>query len=323
MPTRLSSDFLFHYKRDFEVLKLILEKGFRHTRWRESLPYGNAKQENFLCCFCDILPEQAESHRACYGDYAIVLNKAWGIKNGISPVRYIHPKSPGALTQYVALKNLWRETSTVVQTSIANPVERVCALIKRYMLFSMMVDMNLIHEGQIQKSFGNDPSLHATLAQLHNSLDAITACFPTQKTGDDFLKFMGSIMNRLIELHNELERRDAFCRAYTEDFTNSAGELIQGKVLYDEREWRSIRMIEEVSDGSHVQKAQEASVDGYLPHEYNLRFEDKDVVFVVVRSDTEKAELIEYLKSKTCLLNASVTASKITTFSALLNAQKA
>jgi len=72
---RLSSDLLFHYKHDFEVVKLILQNGFRHNLWRESLPYKGAMQENFFCSFCDILPEQASHHRIVYGEYAIALKK--------------------------------------------------------------------------------------------------------------------------------------------------------------------------------------------------------------------------------------------------------
>ena len=36
---RLSSDYLYHFKRDPEVVKLILQGGFRHNLLTETLPF--------------------------------------------------------------------------------------------------------------------------------------------------------------------------------------------------------------------------------------------------------------------------------------------
>lgn len=106
---RLSSDFLYHYKRDINDVKLILQYGFQHNMWDEKVIFRDSVQQNFIVCFCDILANQAEYHRKCCGDLSIVLAKEWGIKNNISPVRYVHKSSIGQFPDYIKAKNINRE----------------------------------------------------------------------------------------------------------------------------------------------------------------------------------------------------------------------
>jgi hypothetical protein len=50
----LSSNYLYHYKKDVSVIKLILKKGFRYNIWEENAIFRESKQLNFMVCFCDI-----------------------------------------------------------------------------------------------------------------------------------------------------------------------------------------------------------------------------------------------------------------------------
>ncbi len=67
---KLSSKYLYHYKRDIDIVKEILKKGFRYNLWGENIAFHNSIQFNFIVCFCDILAEQAGYHRECSGTYA-------------------------------------------------------------------------------------------------------------------------------------------------------------------------------------------------------------------------------------------------------------
>lgn len=100
---RLSSDSLYTYS-SFENIKLILENGLRHSLNTEKYPYKEFEHKNFIVSFCDILPTQVEYHRSIYGKYGIALSKEWGIRNGVTPVRYIHENSRGAQEKYTKLK---------------------------------------------------------------------------------------------------------------------------------------------------------------------------------------------------------------------------
>lgn len=307
---RLSSDFLFHYKHDFSVIKLILQYGFRHNLWRESLPYHAAQQENFFCSFCDILPEQASFHQKVYGEYAIALKKEWGIQAGISPVRYVHEKSPGISDSYMALKNLFREADA--------HSDGMATRLQNYLLSSVLMDKGLLPNGDIRRTLDAAP-LFSPLPGQMKAVEHIFNTFYASLSTDmqqQLLEYLNSMMSRVVQLHNELELRDAFVRAYVEDFTHPRSGSFPSKVLYDEREWRSKRFIEGSPDGSHVAKYQKAISDGFLPPEFNLTFDHDDVEWIIVRTDEEKRELLTLLSGTTCLVDAKIE-PKITTFAAL------
>jgi len=306
---RLSSDLLFHYKRDFDVLKLILQYGFRHSLWRESLPFGGSKQLNFMCCFCDILPAQASAHKMCYGEYAIALTKEWGIRNGISPVRYVHSSSPGMNAKYTELKKMHRHASDFRSVGHSE-------YFKMYLIPSLLLDEGKLKGGSYVQTLRADPSLLATAINLEKEFDDLSADLSDSQRLI-FYKALNVMLNRISELHNELESRDAFVRAYQEDFIHPESGLFPDKVLYDEREWRSIRMIEEKKDGSHKAAFTTALESKFLPPDYNLTFSEADLVHIVVKTDAEKVEIINFISRETCKITSSVAASKICTFAEL------
>jgi hypothetical protein len=102
----LSSNTLFHFTNTAENLINILSSGFsprfcleqfgskhlimgKNTNneeqdWEEAIP---------ITCFCDLPISHISSHLEFYGSYGIGLSKNWGIKNGLSPLTYIHKNS--------------------------------------------------------------------------------------------------------------------------------------------------------------------------------------------------------------------------------------
>jgi hypothetical protein len=306
---RLSSDLLFHYKRDFGVLKLILQYGFRHSLWSESLPFGGSKQLNFMCCFCDILPAQAAAHKMCYGEYAIALTKEWGIRNGISPVRYVHSTSPGMNAKYTELKKMHREAGDFRSIGYSE-------YFKMYLVPALLLDEGKLKGGSFAQTIQADPSLLATATSLEKEFDDLDDELSASQRLI-FYKSLNVMLNRISELHNELENRDAFVRAYEEDFTHPETGLFPDKILYDEREWRSIRMIEEDENRSHEAVFRTALESKFLPPDYNLTFSDADLVHIVVKTDAEKYEMINFISGETCKITASATISKICTFAEL------
>ena len=306
---RISSDLLFHYKPKFEVLKLILQHGFRHSLWSESLPFRDSKQMNFMCCFCDILPEQAAAHKMCYGEYAIALTKEWGMRNGISPVRYVHSASPGMNAKYVELKKMHRHASDFRPQGHSE-------YFKMYLIPALMLEEGILRDGSFVQTLQADPSLLATARNFEKEFDDLSADLShPQKLV--FYKSLNVMLNRISELHNELENRDAFVRAYKEDFVHPESGTFPDKVLYDEREWRSIRMIAEEKDGSHNAAFKTALESKFLPPEYNLTFSDADLVYIVVKTDAEKSDIMNFVSGGTSQITPSATTSKIRTFAEL------
>lgn len=103
----ISSQSIFHYTPKFENIYGIIENGFRYSLLHESLPLKGFSSSIFhglgvidyqfewlAVCFCDLPITMVTEHKEQYGKYCMGLSKVWGIKNGITPIRYVHKESP-------------------------------------------------------------------------------------------------------------------------------------------------------------------------------------------------------------------------------------
>lgn len=291
---RLSSDNLYHFKSNVEILKSILTHGFRHNLWEESIPYKKSKQSNFMVCFCDIRIEESDFHRQCYGNNAIVLTKEWGIKNGVSPVRYIHKNSQGVSQNYLRSRDRFRS----IREAAAEHTDTICM---DYAIFSILSDLNKLKYDSIEEDIAQNSSLQKEMENLEQEFTGIIDSLKGLKNGQDkiFTKFWYSFFNRLVELHNELEQRDSYMRVYSDDF-----KTIQNKILYDEKEWRSIKY----ADKSNFQ---EAVSKGFLPPNYNLTFTDCDLLAILVEDQQSFDNVESYLKNNNTLLDTNKTLDKL------------
>lgn len=295
---RLSSDNLYHFKSNLTVLKSILSNGFRHNLWQESIPYQKIEQQNFIVCFCDIKIQDASFHRQVYGDNAIVLTKDWGIKNGVSPVRYIHSKSPGLSDDYMRNKKVLREIRLKTE-------DHPDTLVQDYSLFSILVDKKRLTSKNIENQIESDPTLLDELEKLETEYQGLFEELKASGKDTILAKYFRSIISRLLELHNELEQRDAFMRVYSQDFTHpTSGVSIKDKILYDEKEWRSIRF---ANEGDYSK----SMTSKFLPDTYNLRFGDDDVLAILFTDTNALEETKEYLKTNKTLLDYNKTESKL------------
>jgi hypothetical protein len=288
----LSSTCLYHFKADLRIYKLILEHGFSHRLMTETIPYKEARQQNYATCFCDIRWEDSRTHRDCYGENAIVLTKRWGISCGVSPVRYVHHKSPGAGAEYNFTKNMLRFSR---DTSAG----RHEAFIQDLLKVSVLKDEALLGGGDITLAFAQDAALSARADAIDDEFMELLA--DAKRAGHDhrLVRYLDSLVARIVELQNEVELRDSFTRRYQEDFPcPSSKQTVLGKILYDEREWRSIKYATDL-------EATSALKDGCLPEAYNLRFADRDVVALVAQDQSAKGDLVGFLSRGTSLLSAS------------------
>jgi len=103
MSENISSSVLFHFTSSLANLKSILENGF-YPRYCPEYSYGSkqghAASKNLppltavpMVCFCDLPLALIKFHLKAYGEFGIGLTKEWGIRNGLSPVFYIHEQS--------------------------------------------------------------------------------------------------------------------------------------------------------------------------------------------------------------------------------------
>lgn len=301
---RLSSDFLYTYTTKLENIKLMLKHGIRHSLNREKLPYKNSEQHNFIVCFCDILPEQADYHKSIYGSYSIAFTKEWGIKNGISPLRYIHKNSLGATADYVQIKNDNRTARATLQDG--NQVDYFQSLV----FFRKAREKGLFKKDSISEEIENN-ELKDYMGKFDTEYDNIKNQVGDENLKVIFNKLILPIIHSLELVIDELEKRDAFVRIYQGEFRG-----IPNKILYDEREWRSVKFITEAEEKANPGLNERCRKDGFLPENYNLKFVADDIHAILVETEFEKDEIKKYIEDELPSLKGIET--KVTTFSEYL-----
>ncbi len=283
----LSSTHLFNFTRKFDILQIILQNGFRYTKWEETLPKSNYKQENYMVCFCDIPWNQNKEHRDCYGNNGIVLSKEWGIREGISPVRYINGTSVGMSDSYMQRKIFNREILEECNQELRAVVVKEL-IAEKYIINHRLDGVNSLY-GKLKKNAQFMQDFKADLDQFAKMEQAIIdAGFE-----DFYTVIKGCIFSHSAMLFEELERRDAFERNYTEDFYHPLSGWHKDKILYNEREWRSVKFL-----GSDAQKAPD-----YLPEPQNLKFTDDDVVAILVEKEEYKDTVKNMIRQNKTLLS--------------------
>jgi hypothetical protein len=288
----LHSNHLYHFKKDINILKLILQSGFQHRSWAETIPFFGLTQNNFMVCFTDLRISDSVYHRQCYGKNALVMKKSWARRNKISPVRYIHKDSVGMHKKYMHLKTLFR-----------NAFEHKDTFHKlvSYLATSKMYLGNNLPQGDITLANTWGEKFIEEFESICKETENIIGS--SKKIYDSFFTMFLMIQ----KLHNELESRDAYLRTYVEDFTCPAsGEKHIGKILYDEREWRSI-IFPNSTDLETDPKILDCIKKGFLPQEYNLKFSDDDVIAILVEQQNQKSEIINIITSNQTMLGVKST----------------
>ncbi|MFA5404768.1 MAG: abortive infection system antitoxin AbiGi family protein [Ignavibacteria bacterium] len=96
----LSSDSLFYFTSKIEYLIDILRNGFQARYNYETIPNINLPLAIPMKCFCDIPLGLSKKHISTYGDFGIGISKEFAMKNGITPLIYVH-KDSDTLVKYI------------------------------------------------------------------------------------------------------------------------------------------------------------------------------------------------------------------------------
>jgi hypothetical protein len=303
MKTRLSSDYLFHFTRSFETIKLILSNGFRHTLISEPRPNSPVAskqflQQNFLVCFCDIKPVENDYHKECYGSFGLALTKQWGLKNRISPVRYVHSNSPGVDQNSIDLRNFTKGLFNFEHSfeGAADLNERV---IKNIIAWSYWMDNRQVNTQIID-------------GQIHKEFEELIELLKPKNKEKVFKEFILKLRQRIADLFHTIETADPFLRSYKEDFNcPRTGQTIKDKILYDEREWRSCITTHTPDDVVIIESDKSLAIKGYLKEKHNLRFGDEDIVEIRLDKVELKDDLYRFLNETSVNLDTSLTMDKI------------
>lgn len=107
----LSASSVFHFTKQKESLKGILEANFRPKYCLETVRCGEFDFKLFIpmVSFCDIPLSEVKTHIANYGQYGIGLSKEWAKKKGLNPVLYVEAESNVAKSLETALSEITSE----------------------------------------------------------------------------------------------------------------------------------------------------------------------------------------------------------------------
>ena len=109
----ISANTLFHFTRDFDTLLKILRSKFypRLCLEQSVMPQLGLRLAVPMVCFCDIPLSQISEHISKYGRYAIGIKKDWAIKQGVSPILYVHENSLIPKTIVAEIQDLANEVN--------------------------------------------------------------------------------------------------------------------------------------------------------------------------------------------------------------------
>lgn len=206
----VNNNSLFHYTPLFEKLKSILSVGFRFNILQEELPLpGPPPLEQFISyqfewyaiCFCDIPLDLAREHKEQYGSYCIGLTKEWAIKNGVTPIRYVHKNSPDLNDTF---KNSFRFLDFAKNHNNS--------------IIKMLAD-NLKSENQLNNNFN------------------VEDLFNYSSEAKVFLSLIDSYFK---DLCNYIIDGSGYWRLYSGLWKDRASGQAVERLFYDEREWRAL-----------------------------------------------------------------------------------
>ena len=209
----ISSNSLFHYTPRFEYLQGILATGFEYRQSEEELPLAGYKNCIFdqlgitvplhyprVVCFCDLPFGWSRLHRVQYGNYVIGMTKEWGMRNCVTPIRYVHKQSPDFSHDFY---------------------DRVLDLPK-YMRFKNTDLHGLFLEIIAQSDLAEAPSE-----------EEMAALSPGVKN------VMLAVNTAYLELISQIQRILPFVRLYEGVWRDRVTGEETNRVFYDEREWRA------------------------------------------------------------------------------------
>lgn len=120
IPKQINKEFnqkkvnlVFHYTKKLEFLLNILKDGFQPSYCYEKI--NDLEYYIPMVSFCNIPLTDVDDYMR-YGKYGIGLSLDWAIRNGISPVVYIHENTPFAnLHKQINVEHLTRLMGAMLQ----------------------------------------------------------------------------------------------------------------------------------------------------------------------------------------------------------------
>jgi len=104
-------------------------------------------------------------------------------------------------------------------------------------------------------------------------------------------------------------------RVYKDDFISPTTNItILNKVLYDEREWRSVKLFGVLDYQNNLEEIKAAITNKFMSQRFNLTFDRNDIVAILVSNDSQKIHLLNFIKNSETFLDNKMDLNKIMLF---------
>lgn len=215
MKDKLSSESLYHFTSKLKNIISIIENGFEHHLVPEELPltgYENMifslpgivvhKFEFSAVCFSDIPFRFIKDHIEQYGEYGISLKKEWGMKNKVTPIRYVHYDTP--------------EFKTDSFYNILNSIKVL---------------------SQYDSRMSN---LFSTILEYKNTCDKFSK-EDWDNLPEKFQILIDRLDGNFLDVFNYFYKHLGLLRNYKGPWRDRKTGKVSERLFYDEKEWRSIK----------------------------------------------------------------------------------
>lgn len=238
--SKISSEYLFHYTKCFEKLSSILSNGFRHNVVNESLAFPS--QSDYKLNFPGVIKNEFKFKAVCFCD--IPTENAGDHINIYGSYCIAMYKEWGILNKITPIRYIHHNTPDIKNNT-----------------FNLSRD---IAERNFTTDFKAIEKANRNLKQI--GID--------KKINSKDLENLPQPASSLLEAYKEMLYE--VCNHYYNHFGLMRNYKKREKILYDEREWRSL------------DKGEKG----------NLRFRAADIKKIIVKTDEEKNQVLNILKKQ-------------------------
>ena len=276
MSVSMHGESLFHFTDSLDVIKDILKASAFEARYcRERLVYeGDFGEESItpyllvpMVSFCDYKLSEISHHALNYGHYGLGMKKGWAIDNGLNPVLYISKKFEGIQS----LLQTMRDAGVALSDEVSEGVAGKETLLDAQINVSKIIAWTKNYQGTLNRKgviihdfrFADDKEWRY-VARLKDI---------SQETDDPLSKLIYSTIGRMRVF--PVSDFDCHCCGKSIlECKDTSGDWIR------EQKHRATTFLDEDS--------------------INLKFRKCDITFIIVKSNDDRSELIEFFINNKC-----------------------
>jgi hypothetical protein len=268
-------DYIYHFTKDIDVLKVILDLGFMPSYAKETLSNRNILVP--MVSFSNILlRDVGDGEVINYGNFAVGFTRQWGITSGLNPVIYTY--EDGLLE-----KNIQKYLDNAIFLSSINTFRQF---------------FERLSKDPQEPPWSEQFELTNTSKEVYSILDFLSKNYSEEYNAPLFemiASYAKTIGDATLPIISLTKRHEVF---------SLKGQKF---IAYNDREWRknypNLGFLFETNAGdAEIQEDYATWIGANKPHfpqdEHRLRFDPEDIKIVVVQCGEQIEMITNFLKQR-------------------------